>query len=169
MKKQIKLNLEGLMIKLICLSFLLLIVFSSCKNNLYKEVKVYVDGDKFGWYFVFIEHVNDSSYTKNPMFVYLNEKNFDIIKLYEPINYKLRIYDFKTKKEISDNMKLVSYSGDFKSLISWNFYYPDYNIEPDIIFSSTKQDSEECKIKRIISRKGDAIYDSIIKHNNINW
>jgi hypothetical protein len=169
MKKQIKPNLERLMIRVIILLCLILTVFSSCKKNRNKEIKVYLDGDKYGWYFVFLEHIDDSTYNKKPITVYLNEKNFIVIKLYKPENYRLKIYDFKTKNEISDNMRLVSYSGDYKRIMRWSFYYPDFNLEPDEIFTNTKFDNKEYEIQSKITRKGHFMEDSIIKYNNIDW
>lgn len=147
---------------------LMIITLGACSSFMKKEIKVYVESGKYGWYFVFIENVDEEMSAQEPITLDLTDENFAIIKLGDPAKYKLSIYDKDSKKELSNKMKLISYSGNYDTFMSCKFYYPDSKKYPDEIFRTDVNDPESY-IRKDISRKGSIMLDSIMKQQDLHW
>lgn len=167
-KKLIKPNLEHTMTKRTVFFALAFIIFGSCTRFMKKEIKVYVENGKYGWYFVFIENAGGEFSADEPNAFDLTNENFAIIKLGDPAKYKLRIFDKYSKKELSKKMKLISYRGNYETFMCCKFYYPDPEKYPDEVFGKDVNDPES-NIERDIARIGSSILDSIMKKQNLSW
>lgn len=156
------------MTKVVITLTLMIITLGACSSFMKKEIKVYVESGKYGWYFVFIENVEGESPTQEPIPLNLTDENFAIIKLGNPVKYKLRIYDKDSKKELSKKMKLIGYRGNFNNLQCCMFYYPDIKKHPNGIFTTDVNDPQS-HIKRGIERSGSIMLDSIMKQHDLHW
>lgn len=148
---------------------LMIITLGACNSFMKKEIKVYVESGKYGWYFVFIENVDENKMSaQEHITLDLTDENFAIVKLVEPGKYKLRIYDKDSKKELSQKMKLINYSGNYDSFQVCRFYYPDSEKHYDGIFEIDVNDPKS-HIKRDIERTGSGMLDSIMKQQGLQW
>lgn len=147
---------------------LFIFFFLGCTRQFKKEIKVTIDKNKIGWYFVFIENVNDDSSAKDPIELDLSVKNYGRIKLDEPSMYRLKIYDLETQEEISNSMELIFYSGNYDSLQVCQFYNPDELKYPKTETNSELESSESDR-NRDLLHESFIMLDSIIEREGINW
>ncbi|MFN6943670.1 MAG: hypothetical protein ACK4ND_01890 [Cytophagaceae bacterium] len=147
---------------------LMIIALGACNSFMKKEIKVYIEVGKYGWYFVFIENVDKEISAEEPIALDLTDENFAIVKLGNPAKYKLRIYDKDSNKELSQDMKMISYSGNYEAFMSCKFYYPNPEKYPDDIFRTDVNDPRSY-IRKDINRRGSEMLDSIMKQHDLHW
>jgi hypothetical protein len=134
---------------------------NSCQKLNNENINLYIDSKQYGWYILYLEQDSNEIFEDKTIFLDEKNKRYARLKLKNIKDYKINVYDYYSNKLVSNQMKMISYSGKIDSSITYSFYNPNSILLHDTVFNPGRNKdkirlySELRRIKDSISNLND--------------